>query len=80
MRVADRVDRRLGHQLGDRNAGDRRVARQRHHRVAVAAEHERVDVLDRHAQLHRDEGAHARRVEHAGHADDALARELADSW
>ena len=64
-------------QLGDRNAGHRRVARQRHHRVAVAAEHERVDVLDRDVQLHRDERAHARRIEHAGHADDALARELA---
>ncbi len=57
--------------------GDRRVARQRHHRVAVAAEHERVHVLDRDVQLHRDERAHPRRVEHARHADDALARELA---
>ena len=42
----------------------------------MSAEHERADVLDRYVQLHRDEGAHARRVEHAGHADDALLREL----
>ena len=55
------------------NAGDRGVPRQRHHRVAVPAEDERVDVLDRHVELLGDERAHARRVEHAGHADDALA-------
>jgi hypothetical protein len=37
---------------------------------------ERVDVFHRHVQLFRNEGAHARGIEHAGHADDALAREL----
>ena len=55
------------------------IARQRHHRVAVAAEDERRDVLDRHVQFHRDERAHARRIQHAGHADHALARELAQA-
>ena len=34
--LRDRVDPLLGHQLGDWNAGDRRIARERHHRVAVA--------------------------------------------
>ena len=43
----------------------------------MAAEHERVDVLDRDVELHRDERPHARRVEHAGHADHALTREAA---
>ena len=64
-----------GQELGDGHAGDGRVARQRHHRVAVAAEHEGVDVLDRHAHLLRDERPEARGVEDAGHAQDALARE-----
>ena len=42
----------------------------------MTAEHERVHVLDRDLELHRHERAHPRRVEHAGHADDALARKL----
>ena len=62
-------------QLGDGNAGDGGVARERHHGVAVAAEHEGGDVFDADVQLFGDEGAEARRVEHAGHADDALAVE-----
>ena len=44
-------------QLRDGNAGHRRIARQRHHRVAVAAEDEGVGVLDRDAQLLGDERA-----------------------
>ncbi len=59
----------------DRDAGDRRVAGKRHHRVAVAAEHKRRHILDADVQFFRDEGAEAGRVEHAGHADDALAIE-----
>ena len=39
------------HQFGDGNAGHRRVARQRNHGVAVAAEHEGGDVLDGDVQL-----------------------------
>ena len=35
-----------------------------------------MHVLDRDLELHGDERAHPRRVEHARHADDALAREL----
>ena len=62
-------------QLGDRDAGDGRVARQRDHRVAVAAEDEGVGVLDRHAELLGDERPEAGGVEDAGHAQDALARE-----
>ena len=72
----DRVDCRLVHQVGDRDAGDSRVTRQRHHRVAVAAEDEGMDVVDRHVELFRDERPHARRVQRARHADDALARKL----
>src|SRR5262245_22163998 len=42
----------------------------------MSAEHEGMHVLDRDAKLHGDEGAHARRVEHPRHPDDALAWEL----
>ena len=35
-----------------------------------------MNIFHRHVQLFRDERAHARRVEHPGHADDALARKL----
>ena len=62
-------------QLGDRDAGDGGVARQRNHGVAVAAEDEGGDVLDADVQLLGDEGAEAGGVQHAGHADDALAIE-----
>src|SRR3546814_3446266 len=48
----------------------RSVAHRRHHRVAVAAQHEGRDVLDGHLELLGQEVAEARRVEHAGHADD----------
>ena len=58
--------------------GDRRVARQRHHGVAVAAQHEGVGVLDRDAQLHRDEGAHAGAVEDARHPEDAVLGQAGD--
>ena len=51
--LLERLDAVGRQQLGDRHAGDGRVARQRDHRVAVAAEHERVGVLDADAQLLR---------------------------
>jgi hypothetical protein len=35
-----------------------------------------MNVFDRDVQLHRDERAHPGGIEHAGHADDAFAREL----
>ena len=73
--LLERLDALGRQQLGDRHAGDRRVARQRDHRVAVAAEHEGVGVLDGHAELLGDERPEPRRVEDAGHAQDALARE-----
>ena len=41
----------------------------------MTAEHERVRVLDRHAELFRNEGPKTRRVEHARHPQHALARE-----
>ena len=64
-------------QLGDRNAGDGRVARQRDHGVAVAAEDEGGDVFHADFEFLGDEGTEAGGIEHAGHADDALAREAA---
>jgi hypothetical protein len=48
---------------------------QRHHRVAVSAEHHRLDVTHRAVERLGQEGTVARRVEHAGHAEHALARE-----
>ena len=79
----DRVDlvlRRPAHldEVGDRDPGDGRIFDHRHHRVAVAAEHERRDVLDADVELLGEEGAKARTVEHAGHADDHLRREAGE--
>src|ERR1700731_3000243 len=59
------------------DAGDGRIAHQRHHRVAMAAEHEGRDVLDRNLELPGEEIAKAGAVEDAGHADDALRRQPA---
>src|SRR5713101_2239723 len=56
----DGVDLLIGEELGDRDAGDGRVARQRDHRVAVPAQNEGVGVGDRHPQGLGDEEAHAR--------------------
>src|SRR5579862_2421938 len=64
-----------GEQVGKRDAGDGGVARQRDHVVTVTAEDEGVDVFDGDTDFLSDEGAHARRVEDAGHADDAIFRE-----
>ena len=79
----DRVEPRLRRpahldEVGQRNAGDRRIAHQRHHVVAVAAEHEGGDVLDRDVELLGEEIAEARRVEHAGHADHLVVRQAGD--
>ena len=42
--IDDRVELACVHQLRDRDAAHARVGDQRHHRVAVAAEHHRLDV------------------------------------
>ena len=60
----DRVDPLLGRpahldEVGDRDAGDGRIFDHRHHRVAMAAEHEGGDVLDRDSELLGEEGAEA---------------------
>jgi len=60
-------------ELRQRDAADRGGGDDRHHLVAVAAEHHRGDVLRRGAGLPCDEGAEARGVEDAGHAEHALA-------
>ena len=62
-------------QVLDPDPGDGGVTNQRHHVVAVAAEHHRVHVAHRHAELHRDETAEPGAVEHAGHAHDLVFRE-----
>ena len=64
-------------EVGQRDAGNRGVAGDRHHVVAVAAEHQRRHVLDRDLQLLGQEGAEAAGVEDAGHADDLVLRQSA---
>ena len=71
--------RSCGDELRQRHAADRRRRDDRHHLVAVAAEHERGHVLHRRAGLPGDEGREARRVEDAGHAEDALLRPARDA-
>ena len=50
----------------------RGIAHRRHHVVAMAAEHEGGDVLDRDLEFLGQEMAEARGIEHAGHADDLV--------
>src|SRR5689334_18034742 len=64
----DLVDTRLrgpAHldEIRNRNAGDRRITRQRHHGVAVTAEHEGRDVLDRDVEFVGEKITEARGVE-----------------
>ena len=62
-------------EVGQRNAGDRGIAHRGDHVVAVAAEHEGGDVLDRDLELVGEEITEARGVQHAGHADDLVGRQ-----
>ena len=64
--------------LVERHAVDGAVAEQRHHVVAVAAQHQRVDVLGRHAGRLAHEVLEAGGVEHAGHADHPVLGEPGD--
>src|SRR6516164_7816661 len=64
-------------EIGEWNAGDGRIAHQRHHAVAVAAEHEGGDIFDRDVEFVGEEIAEARRIEHAGHTDDHRLRQPA---
>src|SRR5207248_10851303 len=68
----NRVDAILWQQIGKRNAGYIRIAREWNHVIAVPAENERVHILDADFALHSDEGTHACGVEHSGHAENAL--------
>jgi hypothetical protein len=61
-------------QIGQRNTGHRRILHQRHHGVAVAAEHEGGDVFHRDVEFVGEEIAEARGVQHARHADHLLVR------
>ncbi len=56
-------------------AGDRCVARQRHHRIAVASQHEGGHILDGYVEFTRQEIAEAGAVEHARHADNLVLRQ-----
>ncbi len=59
-------------EIGNGNASDCRVTHQRHHGVAMAAEHEGVDVLDRDLEFIGEEMLEAGRVENTGHADELV--------
>ena len=74
----DRIQLLFGQELGDRDAARRGETGQRHHGVAVPAEHEGLRALDGDAQRLGQEVAHPRRVEHAGHSENALPRQLRD--
>ncbi len=79
----DRVDlglRRPAHfdEIRQRNASHRRIANRGNHLVAVAAKHEGGHVFNRDLQFISEKIAKARRIEHAGHADDLLARQTAE--
>ena len=76
--VDERVDSSCVEALGQGAVADGRLARQRHHRVAVGAGHERVDGADGGAGLLGDGVGEARRVEHPAHADDARRGEARD--
>src|SRR5665811_1596047 len=65
------------HQVEHRNAGHRRITNERHHGVAMAAEHEGGDVFHRDVELVGEEIAEARRIEYAGHADNLLLGQAA---
>jgi hypothetical protein len=76
----DFVDPLLGRpthldEVRQRNPGDRRVLDERHHGVAMAAEHEGADVLHRDVELGGNEIAQPRRIENARHADHHVARQ-----
>jgi hypothetical protein len=66
-----------GDELAHRNARDGGVRDQRHHGIAVAAEHHGLDVFDRDVERLGQEHAVARGVEHARHAEHPLAGEAA---
>jgi hypothetical protein len=63
-----RLDPVLGDELPERDPADVGRGDDRDHLVAVAAEHHRGHVLDRHPRLPGDEGREACRVEDPGHA------------
>src|ERR1700674_444830 len=73
----DAIESRFIHEFGDRNSGDGGIARKRDHGVAVSTEDEGGYVLDADFEFLGYESAEAGGVEHAGHADDALARKAA---
>src|ERR1700674_2146085 len=73
----DAIESGFIHEFGDRNAGDGGIARERAHGVAMSAGDEGGKILHADFEFLRDKSAEAGGVEHAGHADDALARKAA---
>src|SRR5205085_3231628 len=61
--------------LCHRNPRASRVAWQRNHRIAVPAQYERGNILDRNVQRFCKEATHSRRIQHASHANDTMLRE-----
>src|SRR5262249_62414459 len=59
------------------NPGTRQIANQRHHAVAMPAEHEGGDILDRDVDLVGEKKTKTRAVKHARHADDHLLGQAA---
>ena len=61
-------------EVGERNAGDGRVAYERHHGVAMAAKHHGGHVLHADIEFLGDEVPEARGIEDTGHAHHLVAR------
>src|SRR5208337_3563448 len=65
--IHNRVNPFLRQQIRQRNPRHRRIPWQRHHIIAMSAQHKRVHVLHAHPALHRHKRAHPRRIQHARH-------------
>ncbi len=65
------------HQLCDRNTRHGGKARQRYHRIPVAAQHERMNIFHRNIQFHGNKSAEPCGIQNTGHTDDTLFRETA---
>ena len=74
------IDHRLGgpshfDQVGNRNAGNRRMADKRDHGVAMTAKHKGGDVFDGHLEFFGKEVAETRRIQNPRHTDDTRGRQ-----
>jgi hypothetical protein len=74
----DRLELVLGDELADGNAGDGATGEKGHHRGAVAAEDQRLDVLHGDPRLGGYEVLEPRGIEDSGHAHHPVASEAGD--